>query len=53
MPNINKINCRTEGSIEACVFIFLMFSQSLTANNIVVFEDLNIKQMGIKKTGAQ
>ena len=50
MPIINKIDCRTEGRMEAHAYAPSMFSKSSTAGNIAVFEDLNVNQMGIKKT---
>lgn len=53
MPNINKIDCKTEISIEAHAFIPSIFSESPTAGNITMFKDLNVNQMGIKKTDSQ
>lgn len=53
MPNINKIDCRTKKSIEAYTFVPSIFSKSLTASNIAMFEDLNINQIGIKKIDTQ
>ena len=50
MPVINKIDCKTEGNTEAFAYAPSMFSESSTAGNISVFEDLNINQMGIEKT---
>ena len=49
MPNINKIDCRTEKSIEAHIFAPSIFSKSSTAGNIAVFKNLNVNQMGIEK----
>ena len=52
MPNINKIDCGTEKNIEVHTFTPLISSKSSTAGNIAMFEDLNIKRMGIERTDA-
>lgn len=49
MPRVNIINCKAEGPTVAFPFAPTMFSESSTAGNISVFEDLVINQMGIKK----
>ena len=50
MPIINWINCKTEGCTKAYPFAPSMFSESSTAGNLSVFEDLNIVQMGLDKS---
>ena len=49
MSVLNKINCKTKGCTKAYPFAPSMFSESSTAGNIAVFEDLNVVQMGIDK----
>lgn len=49
MPKIDIINCEKEGAIEVYPFAPSMASESTTAGNISVFEDLNIKQLGLEK----
>ena len=36
--------------MEAHAYAPSIFTESLTADNIAMFEDLNVNQMGIKKT---
>ncbi|MCJ1462378.1 hypothetical protein MMC07_000978 [Pseudocyphellaria aurata] len=52
MPIVDRIDCSNPniGATEAHAFAPSMFSESSTAGNIAVFEDLNVNQMGIKKT---
>lgn len=49
MPVINVINCKTEGPTVGYAFAPSMHSESTTAGNIAVFEDLAIRQMGLTK----
>lgn len=49
MPKVDVIDCKTEGSTIAYLFAPAMASESTTAGNISVFEDLNINQLGLKK----
>lgn len=42
MPVINVINCKTESATVAYGFTFFMYSKSIIADNIAVFEDLAI-----------
>lgn len=53
MPVINVIDYKREGSTKAFPFAPSMFSEGSIGRNIGVFEDLNVKQMGIDKTGAR
>lgn len=46
MPIINLINCKTEGCNKAYLFAPSMASESTTAGNISVFQDL-MEQMGL------
>lgn len=48
MPKVDIINCKTEGSIIAHLFAPSIASES-TTGNIIVFEDMNIVQRGLKK----
>ena len=43
MPKIDIINYKTKGATEAYPFALSMASESTTAGNISVFDDLNIK----------
>lgn len=49
MPKVDVIDCRTEGSTLAFPFAPVMASESTTAGNISVFDDLNINQQGLTK----
>lgn len=49
MPKVDVMNCRTEGSTSAFPFAWVMASESTTAGNISVFNDLNINQLGLIK----
>lgn len=49
MPVIDCIQCKTEKKTEAYAFASSMFSKSSLAGNQLVFEDLNVIQMGIDK----
>lgn len=49
MPQINIINCKLEGCTTAFPFAPSMFSEASTTDNMAVFEDLVIKQIGLKK----
>lgn len=49
MPIINCIKYKAEGKTRAYAFAFLIFSKSSFAGNQLVFEDLNVVQMGIDK----
>lgn len=49
MPVIDLIDCKTEGATAAYPFVPCMASESTTADNISVFEDLNINQLGCDK----
>lgn len=53
MPIINVIDCKRKGSTKAFLFAPSMFSKGSIGGNIGVFEDLNVKQMGIEKTNAR
>ncbi|MCJ1470909.1 hypothetical protein MMC07_009557 [Pseudocyphellaria aurata] len=52
MPIVDRIDCSNPavGATKAHVFAPSMYSESSTTGNISVFEDLNVRQMGIKKT---
>lgn len=50
MSIINYIDCKLEGNTKDFAFAPSIFGKSFIAGNILVFEDLNIKQMGIMKT---
>lgn len=47
MPVSDQINCKLEEKIEAYAFALSMFSESWLADNQLVFEDLNVIQLGI------
>ena len=47
IPKIKVFNCKTEGKMEAYIYPPLMFSESSLFGNLLVFEKLNIIQMGI------
>lgn len=49
MPKINIIDCKLEGATSAYAFAPSMYSESSTAGNIGVFDDLALKQMGLEK----
>lgn len=53
MPKINVIDYKTEGKMEAYAFAPSMFSESSLSDNILMFKDLNIIQIGIDKTNSQ
>lgn len=50
MSVINYIDCKMEKKIIASAFAPSMFCKSSFANNILVFEDFNIMEMGLEKT---
>ncbi|MCJ1468817.1 hypothetical protein MMC07_007447 [Pseudocyphellaria aurata] len=50
MPIVDRIDCSKVGATEAHAFAPSMFNESSTTENMSVFEDLNIHQMGIEKT---
>lgn len=50
MPAINFINCKKEGANKVFAFAPSIFSKSSIVGNMSVFENLNVKQMGIEKT---
>ena len=50
MSVINCIDCRMEKKTETYTLPLFMFSESSFNGNLLVFEDLNVIQMGIKKT---
>ena len=52
MPNINKVDCGNEKNTEAHISAPLISSKNSTAGNIVVFEDFNVKRIGIERTDA-
>ena len=52
MPALNCIDYRAEKKTKAYVFALSIFSESSLTGNISVFEDLNVIQMGIKRTDA-
>lgn len=49
MLKVDIINCKTKNSTMVLPFTKRMASESITADNIGVFEDLNINQLGLKK----
>lgn len=49
MPKVNIIECKTKDVISAFPFIPVMTSESTTARNINVFEELNINQLSLAK----
>ena len=49
MPRVKIIDCKIEGASEAYLFAPSMASESTTARNMSVFEDLAIHQLGLKK----
>lgn len=49
MTKINVINCKTEEKTKAYTFAPLMFSESFLSDNLSIFEDLNVIQIGIEK----
>ena len=49
MSVINCIDCRIEEKTEAYILPSFMFSGSSLNGNLLVFKDLNVIQMGIKK----
>ncbi|MCJ1464122.1 hypothetical protein MMC07_002735, partial [Pseudocyphellaria aurata] len=53
MPRIKVIDCTKEGKTEAFAFAPSMHSESSLAGSIAVFEDLNVRQMGIEPLDAQ
>lgn len=53
MPTIDWIKCQRERKTEAYAFVSSMFNESSLAGNQLVFEDLNIVQMGIEKDDDQ
>lgn len=50
MPAINLINCKKNETTKAFAFLPSMFSESSIISNLSVFEDFNVKQMGMDKT---
>lgn len=50
IPVINCIDYKVKEKIKAFAFAPSMFNESSLANNIMVFEDFSIMQMGIEKT---
>ena len=46
---LNLINCQKEGCTKAFAYAPSMFNKNSMAGNIRVFEDLNIRQMGVEK----
>lgn len=49
MPKVDIIDCKTEGVTAAYPFAPSMSNESTTAGNISVFENLNIRQLGLDK----
>lgn len=49
IPTINYIYCKIEEKIKAYTFTLSIFSKSSLNSNILIFENLNIVQIGIKK----
>ncbi len=49
MPKVDIIECKTKGVTSAFPFAPAMASESTTARNISVFEELNINQLGLAK----
>lgn len=49
IPKVNIIECKTKGTTSAFLFAPAMASESTTAENINVFEELNINQLGLAK----
>lgn len=49
IPIIDQIKCQREEKMEAYAFAPSIFHKSLIAGNQLVFENLNIVQMGIEK----
>lgn len=49
MPSLNIIDCRKEGYTEVFAYAPFMHNESSTADNIGVFENLNITQIEIQK----
>lgn len=52
MLAINCINCKAKKKTETYAFTPSLFSKSLLARNLSVFDDLNKIQIGIRKTDA-
>lgn len=46
----NKIYCKTEKYIETHAYASFIFSKSSITGNITMFKDLNVNQIGRKKT---
>lgn len=53
MPVINLIDCKCERFIRFFLFALLIFSESSTTGNFIIFKDLNIVQMGLDKKDSQ
>lgn len=53
MPKINVSDCKTERKMETYAFVPSIFSESSLSNNLLVFENFIIIQMGIDKTDSQ
>lgn len=49
MLKINIINYKTEEKTEAYAFVLLIFNENFLSDNLLMFEDLNVIQMGIDK----
>lgn len=52
IPIINCIDCKTEKKTTAYAFAPFIYSKASIARKILVFEDLNIFQMGLDKTNS-
>lgn len=50
IPRLNIIDCKREEKTEAFTFAPSMYNKSSLSDNIGMFEDLNVIQMGINKT---
>lgn len=49
MPKIDIVNCKTESSSLAFPFVLAMANENTIADNISVFENININQLGLIK----
>lgn len=53
MPTLHYIDYKVERKTKVHAFALLMFSKNSLTSNILVFENLNIVQMNIKRIDAR
>lgn len=53
MPKVDSINCKTKGLTTAYLFAPAIANKSITTDDISVFKELNVNQLGLSKKDPQ